>query len=65
LLAEGRHAEAERSIRVAVRTLDRGDEQALLAEALITYGIVLARLKRQAQAREVFERCRLDQRTTQ
>jgi|GEM_PF-441522 len=59
LLAEGRHAEAERSIRVAVRTLDRGDEQALLAEALVTYGITLARLKRQAQAREVFERAAL------
>ncbi len=43
-LAEGRTAEAERLVRSAIRTLERGGEQSLLAEALTTHGIVLARL---------------------
>src|SRR5439155_23034620 len=44
LLAEGRVREAERFARSAVTTLAKGDEQALLAEALTTHGIALARL---------------------
>src|SRR5437588_2753180 len=44
LLAEGRVAEAERVARNAVRTLEKGDEQAVLAEALTTQGVALARL---------------------
>jgi CheY-like chemotaxis protein len=44
LLAQGRTSEAERAIRDAVRTLEKGGEQALLAEALTTQGRVLARL---------------------
>ena len=44
LLAEGRVTEAERVVRSAVKILERGGEQAVLAEALTTYGIVLARL---------------------
>jgi CheY-like chemotaxis protein len=44
LLAEGRTAEAEKLVRSAVRTLERGGEQSLLAEALTTHGIVLARM---------------------
>jgi CheY-like chemotaxis protein len=43
LLAEGRINEAERLVRSAVRILERGGEQSLLAEALTTYGIALAR----------------------
>jgi CheY-like chemotaxis protein len=43
-LAEGRLKEAERAIRDAVRTLSKGGEQGLLAEALTTQGRVLARL---------------------
>ena len=43
LLAEGRINEAERLARSAVRILERGGEQSLLAEALTTYGTVLAR----------------------
>ena len=43
LLAEGRINEAERLARSAVRTLERGGEQSLLAEALTTHGIALAR----------------------
>src|SRR5947207_9268555 len=44
LLAEGRVAEAERVARNAVRTLEKGDEQAVLAEALTTHGVAHARL---------------------
>ena len=43
LLAEGRTAEAERLVRSAVQILERGGEQSLLAEALITHGNALAR----------------------
>src|SRR3989449_1842247 len=43
LLAEGRVAEAERVARNAVRTLEKGDEQAVLAEALTTHGVASAR----------------------
>jgi tetratricopeptide (TPR) repeat protein len=56
LLAEGRLADAERVIRQAIRTLERGGEQARLAEALTTYGVVLARLGRHARSRELLER---------
>lgn len=56
LLAQGRNAEADRVVRAVVRVLERGDEQALLAEALITHGIALTRLERPAQARELFNR---------
>ncbi|MBV9928414.1 MAG: response regulator [Acidobacteria bacterium] len=43
LLAEGRTAEAERLVRSAVQILERGGQQSLLAEALTTHGIALAR----------------------
>ncbi|HBB98014.1 MAG TPA: hypothetical protein DC054_21740 [Blastocatellia bacterium] len=56
LLAENRPADAERLIRQAVKALERGGEQSLLAEALITYGVVLARLGRHARSRELLER---------
>ncbi len=56
LLAEGRLPDAERLIRQSIRTLERGGEQAYLAEALTTYGIVLARLGRHARSRELLER---------
>lgn len=52
LLAQGRSAEAERIVRSAVNTLYKGDEFALLAEALTTHGVALARLNRLAQARD-------------
>lgn len=42
LLAEGRTREALRASRAAVRTLEKGGEQALLAEALTTQGRALA-----------------------
>jgi len=56
LLAEGRVAEAERVVRSAVKTLENGGEQALLAEALTTYGIVMARTGRYLQARTLLDR---------
>ena len=55
-LAEGRLAEAERLVRSVVKTLERGDEQAVLAEALTTYGTVTARLGRFVRAKELLDR---------
>lgn len=56
LLEEGRATDAERVIRQVIKTLERGGEQAVLAEALTTYGVVLARLGRHARSRELLER---------
>jgi two-component system chemotaxis response regulator CheY len=56
LLAEGRVPEAEKLVRSAVQTLDKGGEQALLAEALTTHGIALARLGRHQHARLSLQR---------
>jgi two-component system chemotaxis response regulator CheY len=44
LLAQGMLRKAERVIREAVRALEKGDAQSLLAEALTTKGRVLAKL---------------------
>lgn len=55
-LAQGRYADAERLIRSAVRVLERGDEQAVLAEALTTYGIVKAKLGKFVRARQLLDR---------
>jgi DNA-binding NtrC family response regulator/Flp pilus assembly protein TadD len=56
LLAEGRSIEAERVVRGAVRTLERGDELSLLAEALTTHGVALARVGRLEEARATLGR---------
>jgi len=56
LLAENRLGDAERVIRQSIRNLERGGEQSMLAEALTTYGVVLARLGRHARSRELLER---------
>jgi DNA-binding NtrC family response regulator/predicted negative regulator of RcsB-dependent stress response len=55
-LAEGRWREAEKAARSAIRTLEQGDEQALLAEALTTFGVALARLGEQKQAQSALQR---------
>jgi DNA-binding NtrC family response regulator len=55
-LAERKNAEAERVVRGAVRVLGEGGEQALLAEALTTWGVALARMERHDEARETLER---------
>jgi CheY-like chemotaxis protein len=44
LLAEGRLREAERMIKAAIRVLEKGGQQAVLAEALTTQGTIVARL---------------------
>jgi CheY-like chemotaxis protein len=54
LLAEGRPRVAVRVINGAVRTLSRGGEQGLLAEALTTQGRVLARLNDLAGSQDKF-----------
>ncbi len=56
LLAQGRHFEAEKTVKSAVHTLEKGGEHSLLAEALMTYGRVLANQDRQQQARAMFDR---------
>src|SRR5438105_989141 len=56
LLAEGHIAEAERVARNAVRTLEKGDEQAVLAEALTTHGVALARLGDYPSAKRSLQR---------
>jgi DNA-binding NtrC family response regulator/Flp pilus assembly protein TadD len=56
LLAQGRNQEAERIARLAVRTLERGDERFALAEALATHGTALARLGHHEQARTTLQR---------
>lgn len=50
LLAEGRVPDAEKLVRSAVGTLERGGEQSLLAEALTTHGMALARSGRHEEA---------------
>ncbi|HEV2914892.1 MAG TPA: sigma 54-interacting transcriptional regulator [Pyrinomonadaceae bacterium] len=55
-LAQGGNSKAEEIARGAVRTLERGDEHSLLAEALTTHGTALARLNRFEQARAALER---------
>src|SRR2546421_3105974 len=56
LLAQGYVVEAERVVRAAVRVLERGGQQAVLAEALATHGVALARLGNDLRARSLFER---------
>jgi DNA-binding NtrC family response regulator len=56
LLAQGQNTEAEKVVRSVVRALEKGGEQGLLAEALITQGTALARLGRDSQARFTLQR---------
>src|SRR6266446_3910492 len=56
LLAEGRVSEGERVARYAVRGLEKGDEQAVLAEALTTHGVAHARLGDYPSAKRLLER---------
>ncbi len=55
LLAQGRNSEAEKAVKSAVHTLEKGGEQALLTEALTTHGVALARVKQHEQARITLE----------
>jgi CheY-like chemotaxis protein/tetratricopeptide (TPR) repeat protein len=56
MLAEGNLREAERTIKTAVRVLERGGQQALLAEALTTQGTIAARMGIYARARVLLQR---------
>ncbi len=56
MLADDRIPDAEKLVKTAVRTLEKGGEQSLLAEALTTLGIVLTRLGDYQQARSILER---------
>lgn len=56
LLKQGRVAEAERVIRSAVQTQEKGGRHGLLAEALITHGRALARLENHSAALFAFRR---------
>lgn len=56
LLGQGYVVEAERVVRAAVRVLERGGQQAVLAEALATHGVALARLGNDLRSRALFER---------
>jgi tetratricopeptide (TPR) repeat protein len=49
-LAQGLIAQAEAAVRGSVRTLEEGDDRAILAEALTTHGTALARLDRLERA---------------
>lgn len=55
-LASGKYELAERSINLSVETLESSGEEAFLAEALITRGIVLCQLGRRHEAKPSFER---------
>lgn len=56
LLAEQRFSEAEKIARQAVNALMKGDEYALLAEALTTHAVTLARNARRLPAQAALER---------
>jgi signal transduction histidine kinase/ActR/RegA family two-component response regulator len=49
---------AERSIELALGTLERSGEDALLAEALTTQGLILCRLGHRQEAKPILERAR-------
>jgi len=57
-LAAERYQFAERSIKLAVDTFEGSDEDALLAEALTTQGLILCRLGRRQEAKPILERAR-------
>ncbi len=55
-IAEKKFREAEAVAKSAVRVLEKSGHQCLLADALITQGIALARLKRTEQAQFIFQK---------
>jgi len=56
LIAERRLVEAESTIRSSIAVFEKSGQQCLLADALITHGIALARLRRSDQAQFTFQR---------
>jgi signal transduction histidine kinase/FixJ family two-component response regulator len=57
-LASEQYESAEHSIKLAVATFETAGEEALLAEALMTHGLVLCRLGRRHEAKPHLERAR-------
>ncbi len=55
-IAEKKFKEAEVVAKSAVRVLEKSGQQCLLADALITQGIALARLQRTEQAQFIFQK---------
>jgi len=55
-IAEKKYKDAEAVAKNAVRVLEKSGHQCLLADALITHGIALARLKRTEQAQFTFQK---------
>lgn len=55
-LNQKRYSEAERIAQSSVRTFERSDRKLLLAEALVTHGTVLARLRKYSAALATFRR---------
>jgi len=53
--AQERYDDADAFIRRAVHTMENGDEEALLAEALTLNGLIYCRLKRCSQAKTLLE----------
>lgn len=56
LIAEEKFAEAEAVARSAVRALEKSGHQCLLADALITHGIAIARMKQSERAQFTFQK---------
>lgn len=56
LIAEEKFKEAETVAKSAVRVLEKSGHQCLLTDALITYGIALARLKQTQRAQFTFQK---------
>ena len=57
-LASKQYEWAERSIKLAVETLESSGEEALLAEALTTQGLVLCKLGRRHESKPILHRAR-------
>ena len=57
-LCSGRYELAQQAIELAVTTLEGSGEDALLAEALTTRGLILCRLEHRQEAKPVLERAR-------
>nr|MBA3515486.1 response regulator [Pyrinomonadaceae bacterium] len=57
-LASEQYTSAQHSVRLAVETLETSGEEALLAEALTTHGLVLCKLGRRHEAKPTLERAR-------
>jgi DNA-binding winged helix-turn-helix (wHTH) protein len=53
--AQGRFDDANLSIQRAVKTMETGDEDVFLIEALTTQGLIYSKLRRYSQAKTLFE----------